>query len=198
MYYKIQKSLGNVSAVLTDSIPSQGVCIEFKNFGHYDASIIIYQNGLSVDVCINGVTFPCVYNNIKHQTGTDIHGGGYAHSVDFDFIDANGVLQHVVSKKIYGGKEVLAVEYFYSLLFCISCCENMDQYTQLYEYIIDNDWFNKDKDRKAAVNVLNFIESFAPHLSAIKDTEFLAGLKQKMDVKFKEAKDIIANSDSPL
>ena len=199
MYYKIQKSLGNVSAVLTDSIPQQGVCIEFTNFGSYnDASIVIYKNGSPEDVCFNGCTFPCVYNKLKHQTGTDIYGGGFTHSVDFDFIDANGVMQHVEAKTIYGGKEALAVEYFYSLLYNISCCDNMEQYEQLYERIIDNKLFGLYKTRDAAIKVLDFIESFALHLNTIKDTEFLAGLKQKLDVKFKEAKGIIANSDSPL
>ncbi len=74
----------------------------------------------------------------------------------------------------------------------------MEQYEQLYERIIDNKLFGLYKTRDAAIKVLDFIESFALHLNTIKDTEFLAGLKQKLDVKFKEAKGIIANSDSPL
>lgn len=73
----------------------------------------------------------------------------------------------------------------------------MEQCKDLYRYIIDNDWFNKDKKRKEAVEVLNFIESFTPQLSMVKDSEFLAGLKQKIQVKFKEAKDIIASSTCP-
>ena len=137
MYYKIQKSLGRVSAVLVDNIPQDGVCVEFKNFSRSNASIVIYQHGKPNDLRINGYTFPCVYNYIKNIMGTDIYGGDYAHVIDFEFIDPSGALQHVTSKNLYGGKEALAVEYFYSLLYNISCCKNVEQYEQLYEYIID-------------------------------------------------------------
>jgi hypothetical protein len=118
--------------------------------------------------------------------------------IDFEFIDPNGVIQQITSKTIYGGKESLAVEYFYSLLYNISCCENIGQYELLYECIIDNKLFSLNKTRNAAIKVLDFIESFALHLKDIKDKEFLEGLKQKMDIKFNEAKAIIADSDSPL
>lgn len=198
MYYKIQKSLGRVSALLTDVIPQDGVCIEFKNFSQYEASIVIYQYGKPNDLHINGYTFPCVYNHIKKSQGSDIYGGGHAHVIDFEFIDPNGVIQQITSKTIYGGKESLAVEYFYSLLYNISCCENIGQYELLYECIIDNKLFSLNKTRNAAIKVLDFIESFALHLKDIKDKEFLEGLKQKMDIKFNEAKAIIADSDSPL
>ena len=84
MYYKIQKSLGNVSAVSTDSIPQIGICVEFRNFNREDASIIIYQNGKPEDVCINGWTFPCVYNKISHSDSDDIFGGKSQHYLQFE------------------------------------------------------------------------------------------------------------------
>lgn len=197
MYYKIQKSLGNISAVLTDNIPNTGTCIEFKNFKETDASIVVYKDCKPVDLSINGCVFPCVYNNITRQRGSDIYGGDYYHEFNFEFIDSTGSVQCIEIKRIYGEKESLAVEYFYSFLYNISCCKDMEQCKDLYRYIIDNDWFNKDKKRKEAVEVLNFIESFTPQLSMVKDSEFLAGLKQKIQVKFKEAKDIIASSTCP-
>jgi hypothetical protein len=73
----------------------------------------------------------------------------------------------------------------------------MEQFEELYKFIIDNEWFGKDRKRKAAVQVLSFIENFTPRLSAIEDNEFLAGLKQKINIKFKEAKEIIAESNCP-
>lgn len=198
MYYKIQKSLGRVSAVLVDNIPQDGVCVEFKNFSRSNASIVIYQHGKPNDLRINGYTFPCVYNYIKNIMGTDIYGGDYAHVIDFEFIDPSGALQHVTSKNLYGGKEALAVEYFYSLLYNISCCKNVEQYEQLYEYIIDNRLFGLNKTRNAAIKVLGFIEAFSQHLSSIENTEFLTEIRRKLDIKYNEAKCIIATSDSPV
>ena len=32
MYYIIQKSLGAISAVITETIPQMGLCVEFKNY----------------------------------------------------------------------------------------------------------------------------------------------------------------------
>lgn len=197
MYYKIQKSLGNISAVLTDSIPSSGICIEFKNFEETDAAIVVYKNRTLVDLSINGCVFPCVYNKITRQRGSDIYGGRYCHEINFEFLDATGSVQCVKKETIYGEKESLAVEYFYSMLYNISCCKDLEQYNQLYRCIINNNWFSIHKNRKEAVEVLDFIESFTPQLSTVKDTEFLAGLKQKIQIKFKEAKDIIASSTCP-
>lgn len=197
MYYKIQKSLGNISAVVTDSIPSTGICIEFKNFKDDNASIVIYQDRRPVDLSINGCVFPCVYNKISRQKGSDIFGGDYNHYINFEFLDSTGSVQYIERKNIYGDKESLAVEYFYSLLYNISCCKDLEQYEKLYRYIIDNGWFNKNKKRKDAVEVLDFIEGFTPQLSMVKDSEFLSGLKQKIQVKFKEAKEIIALSTCP-
>ena len=198
MYYKIQKSLGNVSAVTTDSIPTMGICVETKDYKSYSsASIVIYNNGKSEDIQINGWTFPCVYNRIEQRAGNDIWGGPYAHEITFECVGPDGELHKVEGKTLYGGRESLEVEYFYSLLYNMSCCQSMEQYEELYKFIIDNEWFSKDRDRKSAVQVLSFIENFTPLLTSIDDKDFLAGLKQKINIKFKEAKEIIAESNCP-
>ena len=198
MYYKIQKSLGNVSAVSTDIIPATGVCIETKDYKTYsNPSIVIYINGASVDIQINGWTFPCVYNKIEQYTGSDIYGGSYAHRIYFECIDPEGEIHKISGKTLYGGRESLEVGYFYSLLYNISCCQSMNQYEELYKFIIDNEWFSKDRVRKTAVQVLNFIENFTPQLSELVNKEYLDGLKQKLNIKFKEAKEIIAESNCP-
>lgn len=204
MYYKIQKSLGKISAIPTDSISPVGICIEFNNYennyGRSYASIIIYQNGSPDDVCINGCTFPSVYNDIEHHRlgSDDIYGGKCYYVVDFEFIDSNGKYQHVESKDLYGENEALAVEYFYSLLYNISCCKNMEQYEELYKFIIDNIYFSKHKDLKEAVKILNFVENFSSQIAEVNDTEYLVGLKQKISAKFKEAQNIISISNCPI
>ena len=199
MYYKIQKSLGNVSAVTTDNIPTTGVCVETKDYKNYsNASIVIYFNGKSEDIQINGWTFPCVYNKVDQYWGSDIYGGSHAHQISFECIDPDGEIHKVVGKTLYGGRESSEVEYFYSLLYNISCCQSMEQFKTLYKFIIDNDCFYKDRVRKAAVQVLSFIESFAPRLAEVDNKEFLAGLKQKINIKFKEAQEIVAESNSPI
>ena len=199
MIYQIKKSLGRVSAILIDTVIEDGICVEFKNYGKYSGTtIVIYQNGKPGDLSINGWTFPCVYNNIDYRTFSDIYGGKSVHTISFECLDPTGTVQKIEKKSIYGDNQPIAVEYFYSLLYNISCCQSFEQYQQLYKHIIDNECFYIDKERKAAVEVLYFVETFASQLENVKDTEFLAGLKQKVDVKFKEAKDIIAMSNSPL
>lgn len=199
MIYQIKKSLGWVSAILSDTVTKDGICVEFKNYGKYSGTtIIIYQNGKPEDLSVNGWTFPCVYNNLDYLVHDDIYGGKSVHTVSFECLDPTRTVQKIEKKSIYGDNQPIAVEYFYSLLYNISCCQSFEQYQQLYKYIIDNEWFYKDKERKAAVEVLSFVETFASQLENIKDKEFLAGLKQKVDLKFKEAKDIIAMSNSPV
>ena len=198
MYYKIQKSLGSVSAVSVATITPNGIYIEFKNFSQDNASIIVFNHGINEDICINGWTFPCIYNNLKAQSGNDIYGGRYRHLITFDVLDPSGAVHTIEMKNIYGSNETLAVEYFYSLLYNISCCVDIEQSKQLYDLIIDNKYFKNDKDRKKAISVLGFIESFSPHLNDIKDTTFVVGLKQKISVFFKDAQEIIASSSCPL
>jgi hypothetical protein len=202
MYYKIQASLGNASAVPTETIPTQGICIELKNFSYTwhtkpDPSIVIYTNGVIKDLSINGWSFPCVYNKISYSPHDDIRGGKSAYSIDFECIDPNGNVQKIEKKSIYGSKEAIDVEYFYTLLYNISCCHDIEQYNELYTFIIDNEWFSKDRNRKDAIQVLGFIESFTPQLSELKNKEYLVGLKQKINIKFKEAKEIISESNCP-
>ena len=74
MFYKIQKSLGNVSAVSTENIPVLGICVEFKNYGKRDASIVVYQDGKPQDISLNGWTFPCVFNHVEYTLHDDIYG----------------------------------------------------------------------------------------------------------------------------
>ena len=156
MIYKIQKSLGNVSALLVENVLQEGICIEFKNFAKSDASIIIYSNGKPEDVCINGYTFPCVYNNLECNKSDDIFGGKCFHSIEFEFLAPDGSLNKIYKDDLYGAKESLTVEYFYSLLYNISCCSNVEQYKQLYEYIIDNRLL-ACKSQSKALKILNFI-----------------------------------------
>lgn len=197
MYYKIQKSLGNISAVLTDNIPHNGVCVEFKNFNQKDASIIIFRNGYSVDLHINGWTFPCVYNNIGYSHHSDIYGGEARHVISFDFLFPDGSVGNIEERSVYGEKESLAVEYFYSMLYNLSCCESIEQFRQLSKYIINNNWFKINNNRAEAIEVIDFIEKFTPRLSQVKDTDFLPGLKHKIQVKFKEAQEIISSAACP-
>ena len=197
MFYKIQKSLGNVSAVLVDVISTDGYYVDFKDFGKDNASIIVYYNGTTEDIHFNGWTFPCVYNNIRLAKGDDIYGGQHLHVISFDALDPSGAVQAIDRKCLYGVKEALVVEYFFSLLFNISCCERIEQSQNLYRFIIDNWYFKTHKKRKSAVDVLSFIESFSPRLNNLKDTSFAAGLKQKISVAFKDAQEAIASSDCP-
>lgn len=197
MFYKIQKSLGNVSAVSTENIPVLGICVEFKNYGKRDASIVVYQDGKPQDISLNGWTFPCVFNHVEYTLHDDIYGGHATHSIDFEFLDPSGSVQNISKKSLYGSRESLTVEYFFTLLYNISCCSDIEQYKNLYKYIIDNECFSRDRNRKDAINVLNFIESFSSQLEKVEDKEYLAGLKLKINVKFKIAQEIIASASCP-
>ena len=131
MYYKIQKSLGNIKAVLTDSIPHEGICVEFNNYREKDSLILVYKNGKNEDVYINGWTFPCIYNNIESRKGADVYGGDYSHVINFELLDPTGELQMVEKKKLYGTNQSQTIEYFYSLIYNISCCIDMKQFQLL-------------------------------------------------------------------
>lgn len=198
MFYKIHRSLGNISAVLVDTIPNVGVCVEFKNFGSDNASILVYTNGKLKDVCFNGCTFPCVYNNLRKSCGDDVYGGSYKYVVSFEFVDSVGDISEIKLKRIYGRTEPLVVEYFFSLLYNISCCSGMEQFKELYECIIDNNDFSFHKNRDKAVKILHFIDGFSLRLSEIQDDEYVAGLKQKLKVKYAVAQEVIASSSCPL
>ena len=107
------------------------------------------------------------------------------------------VINKIIKDNLYGAKESLAIEYFYSLLYNISCCANIAQYEQLYKYIIDNRLFGLSKKRENALTILNFIEEFTPELRKVQQTAFLPGLKQKINAKFKEAQEVIQMSNCP-
>lgn len=198
MYYKIQKTLGDVAVVQTDCIVQEGFCIEFKNFNQRDASILVYTNGNPEDLNINGWTFPCVYNDIVRSNGGDTRGGDFSHEISFELLDPMGDLKNIEDKTLYGTTEPGVIKYFYSLLYNISCCANMKQFEHLYTFIIDNGSFYRRKKRSEAISVLNFIEEFTPQLARVEENEFVEGLKRKIDIKFKEAQEIIASSNAPV
>lgn len=198
MYYKITQTLGNIKAVLTESFPHSGICVELNNDSNKDPLILIYKDGINQDICINGWTFPCIYNNIKIRCSSDIYGGEYSLRINFELLDPTGKLQKIESKTLYGANNCLTIEYFYSLLYNISCCTDMEQYKLLYAYIIDNNEFRLFGKRESAIKVLGFIESFVPQLANIKETDYLIGLRRKLDEKFEIAQKIIASSDSPV
>lgn len=209
MYYKIQKSLGHASAVLVDSVPTEGVCIEFKQFFKPEASIIVYQNGKPEDICINGWTFPCVFNDLKIYNCSDIFGGTSRHEISFSALDPFGSVQDIKRRQIYGDKESLAVEYFYSMIYNLSCCKDTAQFDQLYTYVINNNDIlqlseNLKKDTSGVVSVykgdrekvggaLHFIDSFRRQIETIRETDYLPGLKQKIDLTYRAVLSIVAN-----
>ena len=197
MYFKIEQSLGNIKAVSTESFSNIGICIEFNDYAGKNPQILIYNNGSKKDICINGWTFPYIYNNIEYKW---IEWKGNYHVISFELIDPAGELQKVVCKRLYARNQSLTVEYFYSLLYNISCCTDMKQFELLYDLVIDGEFpiIDKDKRREKAIYVLNFINSFVPQLDKIKETDYLVGLKRKINAKFKEAQEIIASADSPV
>ena len=190
MLWKIEKTLDNVAAVQVDSVPESGVCVEFKNFQQTDASILIYQDGKLKDVTINGCVFPCVYNKISYWS--------YRHNVTFDFIDPLGLVCKIQGKNLRGGNESTTVEYFYTLLHYITYCDSREEiYNELYYYIIDADYiYVRDRTEKA-LNSLTFIKEFTPQLSKVEDTTYLQGLKRKLNIKFREAQEVISKAECP-
>lgn len=200
MYFKIEESLGNIKAVSTESFSTRGICIVFNDYAGKDPQILIYKNGIKRDICINGWTFPCIYNNIAYIDNRDGNRGDYFHVITFELLDPTGELQKVKHKRLYGINQSLTVETFFTLLYNISCCTDMKQFQLLYDLVIDGEFpiIDKDKRREKAINVLNFINSFVPQLETIKETDYLIGLKRKINAKFKEAQEIIASSTSPV
>ena len=197
MLWKIEKSLGNVAAVQVESVPENGVCIEFRNFQQADASILIYQDGKLEDVTINGCIFPCIYNKIRR---TNIGCGNYRHIITFDFIDPLGSYIGINSKSLYGQyvRESATVEYFYTFLHYITYCDSRKElYDKLYKHVIDANHIYVGDCTEEALNTVCFIEEFTPQLTNIKDTTYLQGLKQKLNVRFKEAQEVISKAECP-
>ena len=134
MYFKIEKSLGNIKAVSTESFSNSGICIDFYDYAGKNPQILIYNNGSKKDICINGWTFPYIYNNIEYKL---IAWKGYRHVISFELLDPAGELQKVVCKNLYGTNQSSTIESFYSLLYNISCCTDMKQFELLYDLVID-------------------------------------------------------------
>ena len=146
MYFKIEESLGNIKAVSTESFSNSRICIEFNDYAGKNPQILIYNNGSKRDICINGWTFPCIYNNIEYKRITWL---GYRHVISFELLDPAGELQKVVYKTLYGTNQSLTIEYFYSLLYNVSCCTDMNQFQLLYDLVIDGEFpIIKDKRRE--------------------------------------------------
>ena len=117
--------------------------------------------------------------------------------IEFEYLTPAGLINKIIKDNLYGAEESLAIEYFYSLLYNISCCANIAQYDQLYKYIIDNRLFGLSKKRENALTTLNFIKEFTPALAKVQQTAFSPGIKQKINAKFKEAQEVIQTSNCP-
>ena len=199
MLWRIEKSLGDVAAVQVDNIPANGVCVEFKNFQQENASILIYQDGKLEDVLINGCVFPCVYNKLN-RLGCCIEdiGGKSWHCATFIYVGANGTPREVYHN-LYGKTESAVVEYFYSLIYNISCCTSIEQLKALHKYIIDISASSRyvNPIREEPLKVLNFIKDFIPQLSKIEDTTYVHGLKHKLKIRFSEALEMVSKLEFP-
>ena len=203
-YYHIVKTIGRIQVVNVDSISKDGFCIEafHRSVGgpYHLETITIYKNGKAQDFSFNGITFPFVYN-AKTTHGSDIYGGLYNFSVEFDVLDANGQLQHVALKKMYGGGT--PIDYFFKFLYNLSCCKSINQCFDLYENVFDiYELTSKNsfsaRRRELATRTLKFIDEFAPTLEDVKDKEFMQDLKDQLNQTYRIAQEIVAKSDSPV
>ena len=197
MYYKIVKTIGKVSAILSEDIPQQGICLEFKSNGNGGRSILIYQNGELNDLCLNGWTFPYIFNNVSsHSWGNDIWGGFWNYIISFELLDPSGAERRIVEKRLYGDNDLQAIVYFFTLLYNISCCENFEQYKDLYKYVYDMKW-KTINDENFPIEVISFINKFTPHLKNLSDDYYLSELKRTIDTRRKEAADRIKAQGGP-
>lgn len=203
-YYHIVKTIGRIQVVNADSISKDGFCIEafHRSVGgpYHLETITIYKNGKAQDFCFNGITFPFVYN-AKTTHGSDIYGGIYNFSVEFDVLDANGQLQHVALKKMYGGGT--PIDYFFKFLYNLSCCKSINQCFDLYENVFDIYELKSDKAcpasrRRLAIQSLKFIDEFIPILDEVKDKEFIQDLKDQINYTQRIAQDVVANTDPEI
>ena len=196
MYYKIVKSLGRVSAILSEDIPQQGICLEFKKIQDSNYSILLYQNGKLKDFELNGWTFPYIFNNVTYYECAGNIVGKFYYSVSFELIDPSGIERHIDNKELYGETELKSVEYFFTLLYNISCCENFDQYNDLYKYVYDKNYF-VSREKNFPFEAISFINKFTPHLSKVSTDDYLPGLKRTIDIRLKEEADRIKAQGVP-
>lgn len=195
MYYKIEKSLGRPVAIAVDSIPDKGICVDVKNFRSKDISMIIYQDGKLKDLQINHWTFPYVYNEI--WVDTKWHNSSYDDNprhCDFPYIDPTGYKGHSFEEVVLGYTKAQAAESLIYELFRLSYCENFDQYKELSHLDF---WVHgiRDEDRVRAQKIVDFVDSFIPHLSNLKDTEYLEEVINHINRQYNKAKEYLSSSD---
>lgn len=186
--------MGKYTAIQVDSIPNEGYCFDVKNFGKQDVSFVIYSDGTLKDININGWLFPFAYNSLTNQTGEDWKGGHYSLIASFEAIDKNGRTVNIKNKTIYGHREVAAVIYFYTMLKNMSICNDIEEFSKLYNLIIDNDKFTYSHDYSEATEILSFIKGFKTKFIDT-ENEVLAQLKVSIKEKFAKAKTIIIDTE---
>lgn len=201
MIFNIQKSLGKITAVKVDSIPTyfgiQDYYIEINNFGQYNVSLSIYNNGGLRDIQMNGWTFPYVFNHIEGVNSDDIWGGKSRVEVSFEVLDKNNELQQILNKSLYGSIEADAAIYFFKLLYNLSCCDNFDEFKKLYRLIIDNEEFHSDYYDTKPTEVIDFVDEFSKKLENVGWKEYVQDLKLDLARKYKRAQEIIATKQCP-
>lgn len=184
MYYKIQKSLGRLVAVQVESIPEKGICVVVNNFKSRDVNILIYQDCKLDDLQINGWTIPYCFNDISFYLNEPC-------CINNKVIDPTGCMENVSIH--FGYNESKTVEQFYTALFRLSCCENIKQYKEL-SCIMDPD--RRYNNELLARMDIDFIDSFMPHLSNLKDTNFLEELINDLNNQYNRAKAYLSSSES--
>lgn len=195
MFYKIEKSLGRPVAIEVDSIPEKGLCVDVKNFRGKDISMIIYQDGKLKELHINNWKFPYVYNEIWPNP--------QSHNADYDdyrrvayirYIDPTGNKEKSNYPLELGFTEAQSAENFIYELYRLSCCENFDQYINLRGLYFKTTGFH-DYDCEKAKIIVDFVDSFSPHLSNLKDTEYLEEVINEFKRVYNNAKEYLSPFD---
>ncbi len=194
MYYKIEKSLGRPVAIQVDSIPEKGICVDVKNFRSKDISMIIYQDGKLNDIQMNNWTFPYVYNEIGSNTHHSPDYDDYCRVDSIRYIDPTGNNEKSTYPLWLGNTEAQSAENLIYELYRLSCCENFDQYINLRVLYFKTTGFH-DYDCEMAKKIVDFVDSFSPHLSNLKDTEYLEEVINEFKRVYNSAKEYLSPSD---
>ena len=183
MYYTIQKSLGRLVATQVDSIPEEGICVVVNNHQSKEVNVLIYQDNKLNDLHINDWTFPYCFNDISFFCNEPC-------TLNFKAIDPTGCMENVSVHFAYN--EAKTVERLYTALFRLSCCENIKQYHDLNGIIVPD---NRYSSQLLARMNIEFIDSFMPHLSNLKDTEYLEELINDLNKYYDYAKRYLESSN---